>query len=505
MSALALQSNVEQDLVESIAGFHDDPLGYVLFNFPWGEKGTPLEGKKLRTWQRKFLDTAGKKLRAGAADAGEVIRMARASGHGIGKSALVSMLIKWAFDTREDTRGVVTANTDLQLRTKTWAEMSKWHQMSFTVGWATLTATALISNALGHDKTWRIDAVPWSENNTEAFAGLHNEGKRLLLIFDEASAIADKVWEVAEGALTDEGTEIIWAVFGNPTRNSGRFRECFRKDRKLWDTDQIDSRTVEGINLVEVQKMVDRHGEDSDRVKIRVRGMFPSMSAKQFISEADVDAAYDRHLRPEQYQWAPKIITVDPAWGGDDALEIGMRQGLRFQLLLSMAKNDNDVHVANIVARLEDEHRADAVFIDAGYGTGIVSAGRTMSRDWTLVWFAGESADPGCLNKRAEMWKDGRDWLKAGGSIPPDPGLRDDLTGPETKPRLDGKIQLESKEDMKKRGLQSPNKGDALMLSFAYPVQAKPRLADGTVIRDPREGNYVPENANGSTVYNPLG
>ncbi|WP_368667183.1 hypothetical protein, partial [Anoxybacillus sp. MB8] len=124
-----------------------------------------------------------------------VIRQAVGSGHGIGKSALVAMLIKWAFDTFEDARGVVTANTDNQLRTKTWAELSKWHGISLTKDWATLTATALISNAPGHDKTWRIDAVPWSQNNTEAFAGLHNEGRRILLVFDEASAIADKVWE----------------------------------------------------------------------------------------------------------------------------------------------------------------------------------------------------------------------------------------------------------------------------------------------------------------------
>lgn len=497
------ESDAEQELLEAIAGFHDDPLGYVLFNFPWGEKGTALQGKSLRTWQRRFLQRVGERLQAGAADAGDVIRMARASGHGIGKSALVAMLIKWAFDTREDTRGVVTANTDIQLRTKTWAEMSKWHQMSLTVGWATLTATALISSAPGHDKTWRIDAVPWSESNTEAFAGLHNEGKRLLLIFDEASAIADKVWEVAEGALTDQGTEILWAVFGNATRNTGRFRECFRKEKKQWDGDQIDSRTVEGINLVELQKMVDTHGENSDRVKVRIRGMFPSMSAKQFISEADVDAAYGRHLRPEQYQWAPKILTCDPAWEGDDSLEIGLRQGLAFRILRTISKNDNDIEVANILARLEDEHKADAVFVDAGYGTGIVSAGRTMRRNWRLVWFAGASDDPGCLNKRAEMWKLMRDWLKEGGAIEQSQELRDDLIGPETVARVDGKIQLESKADMKKRGLPSPNKADCLAISFAYPVAALPRNADGTLLAVPGRDSYG--TGKPGDVYNPLG
>lgn len=498
-----LRADPEQELIDTIAACQHDPLAYVLTAFPWGEKGTPLEKHKLRKWQRKFLDGIGKKLRAGAVDAGEVIRMARASGHGIGKSALVAMLIKWAFDTFEDTRGVVTANTDVQLRTKTWAEVSKWHQLSLTKDWGTLTATALISNAPGHDKTWRIDAVPWSENNTEAFAGLHNEGKRLLLIFDEASAIAEKVWEVAEGALTDQGTEIVWAVFGNPTRNTGRFRECFRRYKRSWNSEQIDSRTVEGVNLVELQRMVDDYGEDSDIVKVRIRGLFPAMSAKQFINEADVDAAYGRHLRPEQYQHAPKVIGVDPAWEGDDMLVISLRQGLAFKVLRKIPKNDNDIQVANIVARIEDEEQADAVFIDAGYGTGIVSAGRTMNRTWQLVWFAEKSADPGCVNKRAEMWNGVKKWLKEGGAIPEDPELRDELLAPETVPKPDGMIQLESKKDMKARGQPSPNIADSLALTFAYPVQHKPRFPDGTPAVSSRGSSYTVQSS--SEIYNPLG
>jgi hypothetical protein len=402
--------------------------------------------------------------------------MARASGHGIGKSALVAMLIMWAFDTLEDTRGVVTANTDTQLRTKTWPEVTKWHNLSITKDLSTCTATALVSNAPDHDKTWRIDAVPWSDNNTEAFAGLHNEGKRILLIFDEASSISDKVWEVAEGALTDENTQIIWAVFGNPTRNTGEFRQCFGRDRHLWHGEQIDSRTVEGINLVEVNSMVERFGENSDRVKVRVRGQFPSQSAKQFISVEAAEAGRGKHLDKSQYGFAPRILTCDPAWSGDDNLEIGLRQGLAFWLLRTIPKNDNDMQIAAILASLEDKWEADAVFVDGGYGTGIVSAGRTMERDWTLVWFGGKAIDEGYLNKRAEMWGLMRDWLQEGGAYPDDQELFDDLIGPETKPTLDGKIKLESKEEMKARGLPSPNKGDCLALSFAYPVTSKAKL-----------------------------
>lgn len=494
-------ADLRRQLVDDIASFQNDPLGYVLYAFPWGRPGTELvDSDGPREWQREVLNSIGEQLRAGAADLGEVIREATASGHGIGKSALVSWLVKWAMDTREDTRGVVTANTEGQLRTKTWPEVGKWHRLSMTRDWCEITATALVSRAPGHDKNWRFDAVPWSETNTEAFAGLHNKGKRLVLVMDEASAIADKVWEVAEGAMTDAGTEILWLVFGNPTRATGRFRECFRKFKHRWRGRQIDSRTVEGVNRAEIDKLVEDYGEDSDIVKVRVRGLFPNLSAKQYIAEADVAAAFGKHLRPGEFDWAPKIISVDPAWEGDDELVIALRQGLMFKVLRTMPKNDNDVAVANILARLEDEEQADGVFIDGGYGTGIVSVGRTLNRDWQLVWFGAKSGDPGCMNKRAEMWQSIKKWLKEGGALPDDPLLRDELLAPETVARLDGKLQIESKDHMKRRGLASPNRADALAITFAYPVQAKPRNADGTLLLNPREDSYAAPDA----PYNPL-
>ncbi|MGU3629851.1 terminase [Comamonas sp. C24C] len=463
--------------IDAVAAYAHDPEGFARDMFPWGE-GELMDADGPRGWQVKVM-TQIKEHLENPETRFTPLRIAVASGHGIGKSAEISMLLNWAMSTCDDCRAVVTANTETQLRTKTWPEVGKWARMAFNAEWWSVPAMSMYSTDEGHDKSWRADATPWSENNTEAFAGLHNQGKRIVLIFDEASNIADKVWEVAEGALTDERTEIIWLAFGNPTRNTGRFRECFRKYRHLWKTHQIDSRTVEGTNKAYLQELVDTYGEDSDIVKVRVRGMFPSASMKQFISTEDVDAAHGRVLREEQYSFAPKILTVDPAWEGDDELVIGMRQGLAFKILRTIPKNDNDVAVANIIANLEDEHGADAVFIDAGYGTGIVSAGQVLGRDWHLVWFAGASSDPGCLNKRAEMWKLARDWLKSGGAIPKDDVLYQDLIGPETVARLDGKIQIESKQDMKKRGLPSPNRADALVLSFAFPVSKKLRREDG--------------------------
>lgn len=458
----------EQELVELAAACTHDPVRWAQFAYDWGH-GELADYDGPRDWQAEMLAEIRDHLQ-NPATRHQPLMIARASGHGIGKSAGIGMVVNWAISTCEDTKVVITANTDTQLRTKTAPEVGKWQRLSITSHWLDVQATSVAARDKDHAKTWRADFVPWSEHNTEAFAGLHNKGKRIVLIFDEASAIADKVWEVAEGALTDEGTEIIWIAFGNPTRNVGRFRECFRRFKHRWKARQIDSRTVEGTNKEQIAKWAADYGEDSDFFKVRVRGMFPSMSARQFIGEADVAAAYGKVLRPEQYEFAPKILTVDPAWEGDDEFAIGLRQGLSFRILRTMPKNDNDLVAARVIADLEDEHKADAVFVDAGYGTGIVSAGQGMGRDWTLVWFAGASADIGCLNKRAEMWKAARDWLKSGGALPDDPQLRDELQAPEIVPRADGKVQIESKKDMKARGVPSPNRADALVLSFAFPV-----------------------------------
>ena len=459
-------------LAELMGSLSCDPYKWVLCSFPWGQG--PLEGfSGPDEWQAEHLKSIGRKLKEGGS-AGAVVQEAVATGHGVGKTALISWLELWAMSTCVNTRGVITANTEKQLKTKTWAELAKWHRMFIARHWFTLTATALFSTIPAYEKTWRLDQVVWSENNTEAFAGLHNKGLRIFLGFDEGSAIPNVIWEVSEGALTDSETQIIWCVYGNPTRNTGRFKDCFGRFRHRWTTRHVDSRTSIFTNKEKIAEWVNDYGEDSDFVKVRVRGMFPAMSVKQFISTADVDKAYGKELHPSQYNFAPKILTLDNAWEGDDEGVIGLRQGLSFRILAAFPKNDNDVHIANILARYEDEEQADAVFIDGGYGTGVVSAGQTMGRKhWMLVWFSEESGKPGCVNKRAEMWDDMKTWLKSGGAIPADEVLHSDLTGPETVPRLDGKIQIESKKDMKRRGIASPGRGDALALSFAHPVKKK--------------------------------
>ncbi|HEK3311066.1 TPA: terminase [Pseudomonas aeruginosa] len=460
----------EQQLIEDIASFTHDPLGFSMYAYPWGEG--ELEGVEgPREWQRQVMNDIASHL-SNADTRYQPLMISIASGHGIGKSAEMGMLLNWGMSTCEDCKVVVTANTDNQLRTKTWPEISKWFRLAINRHWFNITATKVASVDPDHTDSWKADAVPWSEHNTEAFAGLHNKGKRIILIFDEASNIADKVWEVAEGALTDEQTEIIWLAFGNPTRNVGRFRECFRKFRHRWVQRQIDSRTVDGTNKDQIAKWAADYGEDSDFFKVRVRGLFPSSSDLQFIGTGLVDAAMARVVTEAMVSHAPVVIGVDPSWSGDDEFAIYMRQGLHSKLIATYQKSDDDVLMAQRIAQLEDQYKADAVFVDFGYGTGIVSAARAMGRNWTLVQFGGASSDPAMLNKRGEIWNAMKEWLKAGGELN-DQQTADEISAPEYRVKLDGKIVLEDKAELKKRAGISPNRADALALTFSFPVVKK--------------------------------
>lgn len=510
-------SNTLAAIREELAQFQHDPEGFVLFAFPWGEPGTILEKKTIRVWQREFLQNLGARLRKGAAiNFAEVIQEATASGHGIGKSCLVAWLILWAMSTMEDCRGVVTANTDGQLRTKTWPEVGKWYRIMINREMFHYTSTTLYSTDPDHEKSWCFNLVPWSEENTEAFAGLHNEGKRILLIFDEASGIHDGIWEVSEGALTDEATEIIWCVFGNPTRRTGRFYQCFHgKHKALWNRRNIDSRKVEGTNKVFLDRLVATYGEDSDVVRYRVRGLFPRASSMQFVESDIVSLAQKR--APGGYDlYDPLIMGVDIARGGDDQCVIRYRRGQDAKSwpvikIPGSEARDSMKLVTKLVDLISNpgrpELRPDAIFVDeTGVGGPLVDRLRQLGfkNVYGVVFStAATGADgmvqeatgrPKLANKRIEMWWMGREWLRAGGAIDDDPELEEGATAPTYHMNAKDQLILQSKEEMKADGLASPDDADALFLTFAMPVQPRNR---------PREGNRNQGQAVGSG-YDPF-
>jgi hypothetical protein len=481
----AASPDPEDELRADIAGFAQDPLGFVYYAFPWGEPGTELANEQgPRAWQRDELEEITAKLLAGDIDG--AIRIAVASGHGIGKSALVAWIILWALATAALTKVVITANTGDQLRTKTWPEVAKWFNLLICRHWFIFEATSIRARGK-QSKTWRCDAATWSETNTAAFAGLHNKGRRIVLIFDEASQIADKVWEVAEGALTDEDTEIIWLVFGNPTETTGRFRECFAGGRfaHRWHPRQIDSRDVPGTNKTEIAKWIADWGEDSDFVRVRVKGQFPRGGSMQFIDGDTVQAATRReavsHLRQ------PLILGVDVARFGDDQQVVYSRRGLDARTIPPLKFRGLDlVSFSGKIVEHAQKHGAAAVFIDeGGMGAGVVDMVRSMLPGVVVIGvnFGGKPDGMAIVgdqvtvaDKAAEMWAHVRIWLKRG-AIPNDPEIVAELTARQYGFDTHSAIRLESKADMKKRGLTSPDNADALALTFAYPVADLPEAA----------------------------
>jgi len=482
-------------LLEALAEYTHDPLGFVYWAYPWGEPNTPLASYSgPEPWQIDILTSLGngvisvEEAIAAAATSGEEavtspIQEARTSGHGIGKSACVSWIIDWAQSTMPDTKGVVTANTETQLKTKTWAELAKWHRLSLTKTLFRMTATARFSVDPEHEKTWRIDMVPWSAKNTEAFAGLHNKGRRILIVFDEASAIEDVIWETTEGALTDKNTQIIWVAFGNPTRNSGRFRDCFSGGRfaHRWNSAAIDSREVSITNKDQLQRWIEDYGEDHDFVRVRVRGMFPRIDATSFISHDLASEAAFRTL-PERNE-AALVLGVDVARYGDDASVIYPRRGrdarsYQPRVFRGLSTTQLAMEVYNAFAELQ----ATAIFVDGGgVGGGVVDQLLRMNAPVFEVQFGSKANtfhpnDPSAkyLNKRAEIWGAMKAWLKTG-CIPEEvPGLEntllDELSAPTYTYSREDYLQLESKRDMRRRGVASPDAADALACTFAFPA-----------------------------------
>ena len=490
---MAKPLDFDAQLATDIAQFYDDPLGFVMYAFPWDTDKSIQLVKLVSPWKERYgvefgpdawacqyLDELGAMVRDrgfNGVDPVPPIQMAVSSGHGIGKSAMAGWLVNWVMSTRPHSKGVVTANTGEQLASKTWAGVSAWLSKAVNKHWFKITtgkgAMKMVHTL--HPDTWRVDAQTSQEENSESFAGLHAASSTPWYLFDEASAIPSKIWQVAEGGKTDG--EPMHFVFGNPTRNTGAFAECFGKNRHRWNTRQIDSRTVAITNKRLIQDWVTDYGEDSDFVKVRVRGVFPNASSLQFIPRSLVDEAMARTPDQEQVVGRYCAVGVDVARFGGDNSVIRTRMGRDASSF--PIKRYNGIDTMQLASRVAEhlEYLKNVmglnpiVFIDGGgVGGGVVDRLVQLGHEPIEVQFGGMPDDPRkYLNKRAEMWGRMKDWMKIG-VLDKDETLATDLTAVEYQFTVKDQIQLESKEGMKKRGLASPDDGDALALTFAEPV-----------------------------------
>lgn len=496
-------AHFETQLADALKDFYADPLGYVMFIFPWDSDPAIQQVELVEPyasrfnckygpdqWACEFLDELGaeiKKRKFNGRDPVEPIRFATASGHGIGKSTLVAWLIKFILDTRPLSKGVVTATTSDQLRTKTWAELAKWHHLSLSESLFHYTSgrNAMAIYRTGSSfvqKNWRCDAMTCREENKEAFQGLHSVNSTPFYIFDEASGVPDSIFDARAGGLTD-GEPMVFD-FGNPTRKSGYFFEnCIGLYRHRYKVRSIDSRDVAITNKPYCQELIDDYGFDSDYVKVKVRGLFPAAGSTQFI---DSDLVREACLRtPISHKEDQLVIGVDVARFGDNSTVIYPRLGYDARSFgYREYKGLDQVQVAEKIIDVIKEFKAvgkevAGLFIDGGgLGVGPIDILRRLGYNPTDV-----------LNTRLKggkyAYRSDENWGKMRDAmpnlaLPRDAKLEAQLTQREFGFEANsGRIRLETKDQLKARSIDSPDVADALALTFAAEIAGDFRTAFG--------------------------
>jgi hypothetical protein len=525
----------DEVLADEIARYRHDPLGYAMFCFPWNtdasiqliklaegveEHLTDEDRKRQAAYRARFpncqygpdlwacdmLTQIGEETRKRGFNPRQPkpvapLYFATVSGHEIGKSMLVAIIIKWIMDTRPNSKGSVTAVTDEQLRTKTWGELGKWHRMSLTEHWYDYSASRGNMSLVSREKPdHRCDARTCREEKSESFAGQHAPMGTSFYIFDEASGVPNKIYEVREGGLTS-GEPMVFD-FGNGTRATGQFyEECRGRLKSRYIVREIDSRSVAITNKDKIAQDAKDYGEDSDFFRVRWKGQFPNRGFTQFIPTEDVEAAMRRELTADPH--APLVLGVDVARFGDDDTVIWPRKGRDARTFVPRRlKGYDTTEVVDEVIKYWNFFdglgvRPAMIFVDAGNtGGAVVDILNRAGYPVIGVMFGTNPIDRATYRYRGdEIWGKMRSWLKDDGGVLPERDsefgerVHTDLTQREYG-FMNGtdRIHLEPKERAKARGVPSPDFGDALAVTFATDIADLPsgvqRMNSGKVEDD---------------------
>ena len=456
--------------------FYDDPLGFVFFAYPWGsdeleDAAGPDEN------QKQFLIDLGLEVRRRAFDGTTPVMpvlMAASSGHGTGKSTLGAWIADWILSTRPYSIGTITANTYQQLEERTWAAVQRWTRLCMTAHWFHIRQKGIYSRQ--SPDNWKVVCQTCREENAQSFAGQHARTSTSWYLFDEASHIPDGIWDVAQGGLTDG--EPMFFGWGQPARKSGRFYEiCFGKLRDRWNVRLIDSRQSRFTNKELIHEWITDYGEDSDFVRVRVRGMAPRAGDLQFIDQDRIDSA--KHRDAASFPDDPLVAGFDVSGGGQAWNVVWFRRGLDARTLPPIRiPGEHSQERSAILARLAEVlndrrpgRKVSMLFVDSAFGAPYVERLRGMGFDNVVeINFGGPSPDRHQANMRAYMWNRMKEWLGRGAIPADDIVLETDLAAPGSHLNRSDQLVLESKEQMAKRNVASPDSGDALALTFAAHV-----------------------------------
>lgn len=460
------------DLRALVVRWSNNPLDFVLealFRIdrsqwkPWhpatSRPDVPPIGPEL--WQGKFLDDVGRAKIEGKR------RFSVRAGHGVGKTSLEAWLILWFVLFHRNLKVPVTANSQDQLRDVVWAEVARWHRElpPFLRELVEVSAERVFVRA-DPEGSFAVARTARPER-PEALQGFHAE--TLAFFCEEASGIEDIIFETAGGALSSEHSWVF--MFANPTRTSGYFFRSHHENRATWRTYHVPCSHSSRVSPNYAAQISAEYGSTSNVYRVRVEGEFPLSEDDAVISLGLVMSSVGREVEPTM---RAVVWGLDVARYGDDSTALAKRQGNR---LLEPVKEWRKIDLMQTAGLVASEYmqapldkRPATINVDViGIGAGVVDRLRELGLPVRGI-NVGESPATDAdryMRQRDELWWKVRAWFESRSvSMPDDQGLISELVSPKYKLESSGKIKVESKDDMKKRGVKSPNKADALCLTF---------------------------------------
>lgn len=394
-------------------------------------------------------------------------RISVRSGHGVGKSTTVAILCLWYLLTRYPVKIVITAPTSAQLFDALFAEIKRWVNQLPPQLQQLLNVKSDRIEIAAAPETGFISARTSRAESPEALQGIHADN--VLLVADEASGVPEAVFEAAAGSMS--GEEACTILLGNPTRSSGFFFDTHNRLKGQWWTRRVSCVDSPRVSAAYVEEMKQRYGEDSNAYRVRVLGEFPLADDDTVIPMHLIEAAMARDLVEDDR--APAIWALDVARFGTDRSALAKRRGQVVTEIKRWAGLDLMQLTGAVVAEYQAQPthlRPVEIIVDSiGLGSGVVDRLRELKLPARGVNVSESPSMKGTYhNLRAELWFATKAWLEQRGCrLPKDEDLQAELAGPRFKFSSSGKLQVEAKDDMRKRGLRSPDLADAVVLTMA--------------------------------------
>ena len=433
--------------VEFLAEYADDPVNFCIEVLDFD----PLP------WQAEVMKLVASGER----------RISVRSGHGVGKSTAAAALMLWFLLTRYPVKIVVTAPTSAQLFDALFAEVKRRMKDMPDALKELIDATSDRVVLKASPTEAFISARTSSKERPESLAGVHSE--HVLLVADEASGIPEEVFESAAGSMSTENACTL--LLGNPVRTNGFFYKTQTALTDSWKTMRVSCVDSPLVSEDFLRDMAQRYGELSNAYRVRVLGEFPTVDDESYIPMGLVEEAFERDVEP--YSGSMSVWGLDVARFGTDASALVKRKGnvvydIRTWRGLDLMELCGAVNAEIAAARFDE--KPDQILVDSiGLGSGVVDRLRELGLPARGVNVSESTAlKPEAMRMRDELWMLCREWLEDRDcKLPNHDKLKSELTTPRYAFTSSGKLKIESKDEMRKRGQGSPDIADALCLTFA--------------------------------------